>query len=239
MRVAFCFAINACIMGLSDIGNSLLNAVLKRLEEGESVRYDSEIEGYARIAAHVYGDFYDSILPEGCEVVNEYSTDNGLYAKAYVLDEGILVCAFAGTRNMVDWENNITQLTGSSIQYEEALEYACAVIQACPDMPVVFVGHSQGGGEAAYCAFALGATAVTFNPAGLSQSTIDQCARKDLADVHTFVFSADVLNLIQESLLDMYADGTIHYISDYIPTEMTFGEWHGMKGILRYFGVKI
>ena len=226
-------------MGLADIGNSLVSAIIKRMEEGESVRYDTEVEMFARIAAHVYGDLSDSILPDGCEVINECSTINGLYAKSYVLDEGILVCAFAGTRNSLDWENNITQLTGESIQYEEALEYACAVIEACPDMPVVFVGHSQGGGEAAYCAFSLGANAVTFNPAGLSQSTIDQCDLKEIADVHTYVFAADVLNLLQESLLDMYADGTIHYISDYVPSELSIGEWHGMDGILRYFDVNI
>lgn len=225
-------------MGLTTLGPSLFMSVLARLAEGESVRNDKEVEGYARIAAHVYGDLPDSILPYGCEVINEYSTESGLYAKSYILDEGVLVCAFAGTRNLVDWGNNITQLVGMSVQYEEALEYVCAVINACPEgIPVVFVGHSQGGGEAAYCAFSLGATAVTFNPAGLSQSTIEQCELAEIADVQTYVFSSDVLNLIQESLLDIYANGTIHYISDYVPEAMSFAELHGMKGILKYFGV--
>ena len=75
------------------------------------------------------------------------------------------IYAFAGTRNGKDWKQNGQQLFGMSEQYKQALNNAKKLHRLFPN--ISFTGHSQGGGEAALCAYNLGLEAVTFNPAGL------------------------------------------------------------------------
>jgi len=35
------------------------------------------------------------------------------------------------------------------------------------------------------------------------------------------------------------ADGIIHRINDFEPESLSIGEWHGIKGILRYFNISL
>jgi hypothetical protein len=50
-------------------------------------------------------------------------------------------------------------------QFDAALEYAEHVISKCPTMPVVFTGHSLGGGLAEYCQrFTPNSKALVFHP---------------------------------------------------------------------------
>ena len=224
----------------------------KQKSQGESVRGNKSIENYARLAAHVYGDYSDSILPTNCTILDSVDDKKtGLKAKLYDLGNNNAVCAFAGTRNGKDWVNNLTQTLGLSKQYDMALEYGKSLEIKYPNYNIVFVGHSQGGGEAAYCSLHIGARAITFNPAGLSLFTVlkGKSEFSRYGDVHAYVFWNDILNNIQDATeelqeltalpLNLKADGNIHRINDFEPQGISIGEWHGIKGILRYFNILI
>ena len=215
-----------------------------------SVKGDQKVATYARFAAHVYGSRPNSILPKGCVVLDSIDDPkSGLKSALYSLGNNEAVCAFAGTRNGKDMFENIKQVVGVSSQYDKALEYAKELQKKYPTLEIVYVGHSQGGGEAAYCALNQGGKAYTFNPAGLSRITTwkgkSQFSR--YKDIHAYIFWNDLLNNLQNvtpilqgvTLLpvDLTADGCIHYISDYKPKKESLAYYHGMQGILDYFGV--
>ena len=219
-------------------------------ESKVSVKGDQKIATYARFAAHVYGSRPNSILPNGSVVLDSIDDpQSGLKAALYSLGNNEAVCAFAGTRNGKDMFENIKQVVGVSSQYDKALEYAKELQKKYPMLEIVYVGHSQGGGEAAYCALNQGGKAYTFNPAGLSRITTwkgkSQFSR--YKDIHAYIFWNDLLNNLQNvtpilqgvTLLpvDLTADGCIHYINDYKPKEESLAYYHGMQGILEYFGI--
>lgn len=196
---------------------------------------------YSRFAAHSYpNEFEKDILPRNCEIIDKHVTRSGLRATLYN-DNNEIICAFAGTKatSLKDWEANFTQVIGASRQYEDALEYGRDVCNRYPYHKVVFVGHSKGGGEAAYCAYNLGREAETFNPAGLSILTkyVGGEVRDD-AIVNAYIFTTDILNLLQSAVghgTIIGADGNIHYQP--VANVFKYGI-HGIKGILRYFKVK-
>lgn len=219
---------------------------------GETVKGNKEVEICARLAAHVYGSYSDKILPQGCKVLDSVDDKkSGLRAKLYDLGNNNAICAFAGTRNGKDWINNFTQTAGLSKQYDRALEYGKSLQTRFPKYIITFVGHSQGGGEAAYCSLHIGADAITFNPAGLSLRTIlkGQSEFSRYGNVHSYVFWNDILNIFQDATeelqeitslpVSLKADGNIHRINDFEPNRLSLDEWHGMKGILRYFNILI
>lgn len=145
-----------------------------------------------------------------------------------------IVCAFAGSSlNVKDWKNNITQVGGLSVQYDEALNYAKTVVDKYPGRKIVFVGHSKGGGEAAYCAYNLGMQAETFNPAALSLLTKIKSDFNEEAQINAYVFSTDILNALQ-AIFGTEADGNV----EYVPANAIEHGIHGILGILRYYKVK-
>lgn len=224
---------------------------LQRIK-GESVKGNKEIEFCARLAAHVYGSYSDKILPQGCKVLDSIDDNKtGLRAKLYDIGNNNAICAFAGTQNGKDWINNITQAIGLSSQYDKALEYGKSLQMRFPKYAITFVGHSQGGGEAAYCSLHIGAKAITFNPAGLSLFTVlkGKSEFSRYGNVHAYIFWNDILNKFQDATeelqeisslpVNLKADGEIHRINDFEPESFSLNEWHGIKGILRYFNILI
>ena len=187
---------------------------------------------YCRFAAHSYGDLEDFVLPVGCKQIDCLMTTEGLRAVVYS-DHNDIVCAFAGSQNIKDWENNFTQLFGESKQYEEALDYAKELQTRYRGQNIIFVGHSQGGGEAAYCAYNLGTRAETYNPAGLSIFTKYKGGYKKGAHIDAYVFSTDILNTLQ-SAVGIETDGNVHHVEANI---FQHGA-HGIKGILRYYKIR-
>lgn len=152
------------------------------------------------------------------------------------------IYAFAGTQNLKDWQENGKQIVGLSQQYKKALEYATKLYSDLDFDNLTFVGHSQGGGEAAFCAHVLGGKAITFNPAGMSIITklISRTSKSNKADIDAYCYLTDTLSIVQEltsviPFLGLKADGRIHLIYDKFPKEMSIGEFHGMKGFLSYF----
>lgn len=204
-------------------------------------REDSRARKYVRFAAHAYGSYSTKILPAGYLPIESRKTKEGLKASLYGNAEEI-VCAFAGSETVADWKNNFTQLAGASEQYEDALAYAKELRKRFPSKKLVFVGHSQGGGEAAYCAYNIGMQAETYNPAGLSIFTKYNSHSNVSAEakINAYVFSTDILNFFQTTLGvglgAIKADGDIHYILD---ANILEHGMHGMKGILKYFEIDL
>lgn len=188
---------------------------------------------YARFAAHSYEDLEDDVLPYGFKRIERTTTLENMRASIYS-DNYEVVCAFAGSGwNIKDWENNATQVVGMSTQYDEALDYAKTIAERYPGKNIVFVGHSKGGGEAAYCAYSLGMQAETFNPAALSKLTKCKAHRNEIARINAYVYSTDILNKVQ-NLVGAEADGNVNYEQ----TSAIKHGIHGILGILRYYKIK-
>lgn len=243
------FCLNKKIEGMSTI-MSILKWLLSI--HVESYKNDLKLKTYARLATYVYGRKTNLILPRGWEVINRIPNvrfedkDTGLKSVLFrkrVSSE--YVYGFAGTQNMKDWGENAKQIVGLSKQYKMALENAKKIKEYLSPCHLTFTGHSQGGGEAAMCAYHLGEDAITFNPAGMSPITKVKARSRHSkhSEIKSYIYLSDVLNIAQEltkiiPFLSLGADGEIHYIYDNIPRNFKIKEWHGMEGFLNYFDIE-
>lgn len=120
------------------------------------------------------------------------------------------IYAMAGTNplNFQDWKTDIMQLVGKVEQYENALRNARLISNKVKSNKLTFVGHSLGGGEAAYCAMKIGRDAITFNPAGV------QGVSKGQKNIESYIDLKDPLNIAQDMGLVVIpqADGIRHYL---------------------------
>ncbi|GAB3114215.1 hypothetical protein GCM10027055_19860 [Janibacter alkaliphilus] len=174
--------------------------------ESEGSTFDEDIRGTEGkpedkdlwyLAHHSYGPdnglyeddlFYDEQpdLPEGYEVVDPVeelginpellSDEHGMQAEVYRTPDGGYVVAYRGSDQGFDWWTNARQgAVGGGAAYEDAMELAVAVDDASGGN-VTFTGHSLGGGQAAAAAMATGQPAVTFDAAGVHETTAAQAA---------------------------------------------------------------
>lgn len=89
-------------------------------------------------------------------------------------------------------------MPGLAKQYYQAVENARLVSQAVGGENLTFAGHSLGGGLAQAAALATNGTAVTYNPAWLSNSTISKLnLNPSNGNIHNYVISNDILNSVQ------------------------------------------
>lgn len=220
-----------------------LLCILNAIRNTESCKHDKTLRNYALFASHVYRN-NNSRLPNGWkELTILDDSETGLQSTLYKrIGSKDYIYAFAGTQNLKDWQENGKQIVGLSQQYKKALEYATKLYSDLDFDNLTFVGHSQGGGEAAFCAHVLGGKAITFNPAGMSIITklISRTSKSNKADIDAYCYLTDTLSIVQEltsviPFLGLKADGRIHLIYDKFPKEMSIGEFHGMKGFLSYF----
>lgn len=187
------------------------------------------------IASHVYGD--SNVKLEGGWVqstrtfgIHTGSTQSGLRSMIYertIDNKTEFVYAFAGTENLKDVSHDITQAFGKSGQYTEAISNSTALDESLGEMyELTFVGHSLGGSEAAASSYATGRKAITFNAAGVSQSTLNNngvsVKKGSMNDnIAAFIMTSDPLNFFQnkQGLSDPNiglmpdVDGTRLYIS--------------------------
>ena len=205
---------------------------------------------YARIAAHVYGNRKDSILPKPWTPVGNryqglklFDEESGLQAALYCKqgNEPEYVYAIAGTRrgNIKDWLANGKQLLGISDQYNRACKIAEKLAEKLGTKRLIMVGHSKGGGQAAYCSLRTGCRAITFNPAGLGPYKYNFKSNVK-PDINSYVMVLDPLNLMQMLAqlvkADLTADGSVHYLMP--DKDSPAREWHGIDGFLRLGGMK-
>lgn len=203
------------------------------------------VSEFVKIAAHVYGNRDDSILPEQWQCLgNEFNgiklddDKSGLQAMLYKRnDEQVsrYVYAIAGTRNAKDWLTNLGQVVGFSDQHDRAAEAAELLVKELGQENLKMVGHSKGGGQAAYCSLRTGCDAITFNPAGLG------LYRFNLKDwisprIDSFVMTTDPLNIFQLAAqliaIDITADGSVHYVKPTEDMPVNIDTTHGMNAFL-------
>lgn len=235
------------------LGNSSpADGVLKKLDrmiKAEGVEVFEKVKDYARIAAHVYGNRENSILPESWVALGskfesivlddeKSGLQAALYAKPGPRTE--YVYAIAGTKGAEfnDWKANIGNIAGISDQYDRAGEIAVKLADAIGKENLTMVGHSKGGAQAAYCALNTGCPAITFNPAGLGLYKFNHDPNIQ-PEINSYVMVTDPLNLMQMLAqffyVDLTADGSVHYLKcDKISSMRDF---HGIDGFLRLGGM--
>jgi len=222
---------------------------ISRMIKAEGVEGFETVKDYARIAAHVYGNRENSILPEswvslGSKFENMVLDDekSGLHAALYTKSgtKTEYVYAIAGTKgaDIKDWMANIGQVAGISDQYDRAGEIAVKLSEELGKENLTIVGHSKGGGQAAYCALKTECHAITFNPAGLGLYKFNH----DLdikPEINSYVMVTDPLNLMQMLAqffyVDLTADGSVHYLKCDKISSMR--DLHGIDGFLRLGGM--
>mgnify|MGYP000929803235 FL=1 len=196
--------------------------------EGEAGR-DAD---YARLAQAAYetGD----PIPDGWRKVDaeelkklgidpsELDTANGMQASVYQNADGKYVVAFRGTElgltveGLKDVAADVKGAAGVSHQVEDAMNLSTKLAQAVGRENVDFTGHSLGGELASAAALATGGAAVTFNAAGLSETSqaiargkcidnfgYDAQAPMDGSNVKAYSYELDPLNNFQD---DMHAN---------------------------------
>ena len=192
--------------------------------EGEAGR-DAD---YARLAQAAYEE--GDPIPDGWRKVDaeelkklgidpsELDTESGMQASVYQNADGKYVLAFRGTelgltvQGAKDVGNDILGGTVTSFQVNDAISLSTKLAKAVGRENVDFTGHSLGGELASAAALATGGAAVTFNAAGLSDTSqalargkcidnfgYDAQAPKDGSNVKAYSFVLDPLNGVQDS----------------------------------------
>ncbi len=140
------------------------------------------------------------------------NTATGFKAGLYANAQGQVVIAFAGTDglHLGDWQTNVQQglhnAGGLTDQYRQAGELAQATKGAFGDDLVGTTGHSQGGALALTAAAVTGRPAVTFNSAGLSDTTLRHLdidpgtfrAAAEAGQARNYVVNGDILTGLQD-----------------------------------------
>jgi RHS repeat-associated protein len=124
--------------------------------------------------------------------------------------------AFAGTEEFLkDGINDLLQVIGESPQYADAVEDAKTLSQAVGRTNAIYVGHSLGGGLAIAATLATGSNSITFNPAWVSEDTMDALSLKKSGHIDNYIIRGEILDWAQKRWGDnfgLYSHGINHYI---------------------------
>lgn len=128
------------------------------------------------------------------------------------------VCSFAGTDTdlsfIQDASADARNLLGFiTEQYVQAMYNAIAISEYCKekDIPLIFVGHSLGGGLAALASMVTGRIAITYNPAGalgLLMTVLKKYFPIDTSHIYAYIMNGDPVTNWQ-GLLGVHAEGQI------------------------------
>jgi hypothetical protein len=134
----------------------------------------------------------------------------GFAARLYVHPGHGYILAFRGSDERADWIGNLRQAAGlPAPQYRQAVELATEVSEALGPRLVGMTGHSLGGGLAAVASLRTGVAAVTFNAAGVRDSTLERLGiARDVRDlaaesghVRRYTVDNDILTELQEHMI--------------------------------------
>lgn len=127
-------------------------------------------------------------------LANLYSRKiNGKIEFAYV---------YAGTQDLVDGLNDLTQSIGLATQYQEAYEVSNLINKRYKNSELTFIGHSLGGGLANFSALMSGRESITFNPAWISHATLHRYGLLNKSDfkITNYIMDGEILNKSQNHL---------------------------------------
>jgi hypothetical protein len=133
---------------------------------------------------------------------------NGVYQYIYVTE---------GTDpiSVIDWYNNIRQISGNSEQYELSVKNAEILNDLVGNNQLYFTGHSLGGGLASANSLATGRIAYTYNAAGLSDKTLLLYNRGYNSEIHATVVRGEIVDKIQSQFgIKAEDSNTINYIEE-------------------------
>jgi len=140
---------------------------------------------------------------QGSYGVQFVDASTGLEAALYVnVNTGDYVLSFAGTNDFQDVIADVVQLKGFSIQHAQALKLALAVDDYLQGQSLAFVGHSLGGGEALLAHYATGRPASVYNPAWISDATLNNFGIKrdnSLPGLTVNIVSGEIVDALQSS----------------------------------------
>ena len=205
----------------------------------------------ALMAKDVYGglDAANAVLTGGWRASSTnvadvtWSAESGFKSKLYErvdADGNVIEYSYvtAGTENSLDWGTNAIQKVGLSAQHELSVANAKAIAFFLGEaMELTFVGHSLGGGLAAANAYATGLTAITFNPANLSDATkenldISEASNTNDSDVKNYVVAGEIV-----SLTNFFTDGETDFIMSFKVSNVLDGpvEKHSIDYVIDVF----
>ena len=160
------------------------------------VYWDGVLEGSWSVSTRTFGLEFDQPV-------------NGLKSKLYertINNITEFVYATVGTADWKDWKENGNQTFGQSGDYKASIDNARILSKELKNFSLTFVGHSQGGGEAAANSMATGRMAITFNAAGVSSSTlsnnridIKKNSPETFTKITAFIMDTDPLNNLQNN----------------------------------------
>lgn len=190
---------------------------------------------YTIFKAKLVGGWHLSNLHiDGVQYQDKTGLVSALYERTKDDGETQFIYALAGTSPLSyqDYKTDILQLAvGKAEQYDSALRNARLISDYLADNELIFVGHSLGGSEAAYCANNLpNRKAITFNPAGLKDGV------KGQSNVSAYILMDDPLNLVQDLGFGFIpqADGIKHYV-DYDSKYFSHDINAVVEGMRHYF----
>lgn len=133
-------------------------------------------------------------FPEGLSEFNLVKNNKALlFANSKTGDK---VIAFAGTRDMADWgENKDAQLGGSFDNFEAAL-IADVINTIFPNDKLTLLGHSKGGGNAAYASMATGLDATTFNAETVSDESVRSIHGVKKSNITNWQIDGQILDIV-------------------------------------------
>ncbi len=188
----------------------------------EKLEIDCEtLKQYAQMAADVYFEISRSKnynwkrvnekLPPSVKTILERNANTGIYGDLYERVTGNgkteYVFVFRGSEPKEnDINNNLQQfLDGNSEQYSLASKIAIELVKEFGN-GIKFVGHSLGGGLASLAALVTGASAVTFNAAGLSKETKENHRLKE-ARINAYIVKDEIVHTLQKLRNGIQAEG--------------------------------
>lgn len=171
----------------------------------------------AYIADHVYGK--NNKLIGGWHQYYRNSTPNGLQYGVYEREmkngEMEYVLAFAGTNDMNDVQQDLTQFfnTGAASQYGNAVTLGRKFASYYDGYEKTIVGHSLGGSFATAASMATDIPAITFNPAAMTEYTKSQLGIQNSngTSITNYVVTGEPLSIVQNKC-GMELPGNTNYI---------------------------
>ena len=167
----------------------------------------------------------DAARTAGIDPALLHDAMSGFDASLYRDAGGAVVVAYAGSDEWQDWPHNFRQGLGfEDIQYNQAIALADEAKRAFGD-DVILTGQSLGGGLAAAASMANEIPAVTFNAAGVHDSTLERHG-----------FDADVLKReAEQGLIRSYrveSEILTHLQEDSIPLKWAMPDAPGHEIVL-------
>ena len=157
----------------------------------------------AYIADHVYGKTDELIGGWQPYYMNSISNglQYGIYEREMENGEMEYVLAFAGTNDLKDIQQDISQFmgTGPASQYGNAVSLGRQFASLYDGCEKTIVGHSLGGGLATAASMSTDIPAITFNPAAMTEHTKAQLGIQNSAgaNVTNYVVAGEPLSVLQ------------------------------------------